>query len=422
MRKYVVFWLIIIFVLGGRLVFYFLQEARLQDGQLMQGVGIVQSQPKISGHKQSFSLKIQDYVIYITTVSKEKLWYGEAVNIAGKIRINNTTKNSYLTIPQASVSVNDQQSVLSTLTNSLRKHVYKIYLVILPADYAALLMGIVFGVQQPMSNNFLTDLKNAGVMHVIAASGMNITLIGGMVMSLSRKYFQRHLAIILSLLVIFFYTALAGFQSSIVRAAIMGALAFSANLTGRQKQSIYILLLTAVGMLVFNPGWLVDIGFQLSFGATAGILLIKPLIDQLTHKWSQGGLSIIDDVSTTVVAQIATTPILLSNFGYFNPLSVVINAFVLWTVPPLMLLGGVGAFVSYIWADLAEVFIYLSYPILWYFVSIISISTNFDTVFVVQNITGVFNLGYYLLLGGILLIVTKKRSQPKAYSKLKHLH
>src|SRR3989344_9386531 len=114
---------------------------------------------------------------------------------------------------------------------------------VLPINYSSLLLGITFGIKEKMTDNFLNNLRITGVMHVIAASGMNVTLFGGFITAVFSFFLKRQLALLLSIFGILFYVVLAGFEPSIIRAAIMGILVFSAQILGRQRLSSYGLIL-----------------------------------------------------------------------------------------------------------------------------------------------------------------------------------
>ena len=118
-------------------------------------------------------------------------------------------------------------------------------------------------------------------------------------------------------------------------------------------------------MLFISPNLISDIGFQLSFTATLGLILI-PKIRAIGKIWVIG-----NDINTTIAAQIATLPILLINFGTYSIYSVLVNGLVLWTVPILMAIGWIGALVGLIFIPLGQLIIYLCYPLLIYFEKIV---------------------------------------------------
>jgi len=122
----------------------------------------------------------------------------------------------------------------------------------------------------------------------------------------------------------------------------------------------YILFLTGFVMLFLWPQFLTDVGFQLSFAATLGIMVIPSLF----KRWEN---ALSGDFLTTFSAQATTLPILLGSFGTYSLWSVLVNLLVLWTVPVLMILGGFAAMVSFVFAPLSKLLLYLCLPFLVYF-------------------------------------------------------
>jgi len=173
-----------------------------------------------------------------------------------------------------------------------------------------------------------------------------------------------------------------------------------AQIIGRQYSSLYGLILAAGGMLLYNPSWLFDVGFELSFGATLGILYLKPLLPKL------GIMG--DDINTTIASQVATLPIMIGSFGSYGLLSIPANAFILWTIPPLMIIGGVGGMVGLLIQPLGRLILFLAFPILFYFEKIIVILASFTFQIYIPEIPISLILGYYLLLISIILILRKR--------------
>jgi len=265
-----------------------------------------------------------------------------------------------------------------------------------------LILGIIFGIKEQMPKDFSNNLKTSGVFHVIAASGMNVTLIGGFISTFFAFFLKRQIAICLSILGIMFYAVLAGLEPSIIRASIMGILVFSAQILGRQTLAINGLFLAGFTMLLVDPTLISDIGFQLSFVATLGLVLI-PKIKAIGKIWVIG-----EGVNTTIAAQIATLPILLANFGTYSIYSILVNGLLLWTVPILMIIGGIGAILGLILMPLGQLLIYLCYPLLLYFETIVNIFGKIGGAITIESLSWQFILGYYCLLSSVLLILRKK--------------
>ena len=220
---------------------------------------------------------------------------------------------------------------------------------------------------------------------------MNVTLIGGFISTGLAFFLKRQIALGVSILAIIFYAVLAGLEASIIRASIMGILVFSSQIMGRQSLAANGLFLAGFVMLFISPILISDIGFQLSFASTLGILSIKPL-------------------PTTIAAQIATLPILLANFGTYSIYSILVNGLVLWTVPILMMVGGAGAIAGLILEPAGQLLIYLCYPLLLYFETIVNFFGKMGGIITIQTLSWQFIIGYYCLLGSGLIIFRKTHS------------
>lgn len=184
----------------------------------------------------------------------------------------------------------------------------------------------------------------------------------------------------------------------------MGILVFSAQILSRQSSAWLGLFFAGFVMLMLSPDLIFDVGFQLSFMATLGLIYPSPLFYSrnkfglLIEKSFIGG-----DVVTTIVAQIVTLPILVINFGSYSPVSILVNGLVLWTVPILMFLGALAGFVGIVFAPIGHVLTYLSLPILSYFESVVNWFGSGTNKLSIGNVPWEFAAGYYLLILALVL-------------------
>jgi len=184
---------------------------------------------------------------------------------------------------------------------------------------------------------------------------------------------------------------MAGFQPPIVRAAIMASLLYTGQFFGRESEIKRILWLTGIIMVIINPFLISDIGFQLSFLATAGLVYIQP---KLKNKMKN------NNFSSSVSAQLATLPVLLLNFGQFNLLSPLINLAVLWTIPFILQAGmGLGIIGLIGGAGMARIFSFLLFPLLYYLEKIIDWSARLTFFrFEISRFGIVWVVVYYFIL------------------------
>ncbi len=392
--------------------FITLDKIQLKDGEIVEFSSRLMTEPSIKGQKQSFQLFYKGNRINIVTSPEDEYHYGQILRVTGNINISLlNNKNTFISIKNPKIEAKDDN--LAVLHN-VRQLIISIFEKNLSPNNSALLLGIVFGIKSTFSSNFLNNLKLLGLMHVIAASGMNVTLTAGFLSAIFLIFFKRQTALVLTIMGIIFYAFLAGFQPSIVRAAIMGIIVFAAQILGRQRLASYSLFITAYIMIIFSPFVIWDVGFQLSFLSTAGLIFLRPIFYEIGVLKKFFKLIIVgEDISTTIAAQIATFPVLLANFGLYSLFSVIINALVLWTVPFIMILGGVGFLVSVISEPLGKLIIYASVPLLFYFERIVNLFSNFSGAINV-SISWPFIASYYLFMlsifGAIYLRKTSRES------------
>lgn len=332
--------------------------------------------------------------------------YGDKIEVTGRLKSQLLTEGDIIfTIdyPEIKHQTRENSPILAVIY-SIRQNIIDYFKLHLDSASAGLLLGIVFGIKDNLPPGFLDQIQKTGVMHVVAASGMNVTMVSGFLFYLFVMFFKRRTAIVLAISGIVFYVALAGFEASIVRAAIMGIIVFSAQILGKQKTSSHILLLTVVLMLFLWPEFLVNIGFQLSVAATMGILFIPPLLGKYTNRISE--VFII-----TIAAQIATLPILIINFGNYSLLSILANALVLWTVPVLTILGMIAAFFVFVLPFLASFLLYLTLPFLLFFQEVVSFFAGLGGELYFPEVAWQFGIAYYLAVAAIILFLNEKISR-----------
>lgn len=393
-----------------RIGWFYSSQTQYQDGDQVSFTTTVTSDPKFFGNMQNFSVNLPTgEIVFVQTGGYPEHSYGDKISVVGKLKVKLLSKkHQILTLSFPKIeSVKNGENYFLAVMNLIRQKVITVFQANLPKDSAALLLGVVFGIKVDFSKTFLANIKTVGVMHIIAASGMNVTMVAGFFFYIFSLGFKRQWAMILSLTGIIFYDFIAGFQSSIIRASIMAALAFSAQILGKQRDGLYILFLTALMMLFWQPNYLTDIGFQLSFAATLGILVIPMFLKRFEN-------GITSDLITTFSAQIATLPILVSGFGVYSLWAIVVNALVLWTVPILMILGGFAAILAFVFEPLFKLLLYLCLPFLLFFEAIVNFFAGLNGSLSLQNVPWQLVAAYYLILIAVLAFGFQKRRNSDA--------
>ncbi|MEK7555085.1 MAG: ComEC/Rec2 family competence protein [Patescibacteria group bacterium] len=210
----------------------------------------------------------------------------------------------------------------------------------LPPEKAAFLAGITLGETGGFSREFKKKLQATGTSHIVALSGYNISVILGAAF-LFFGVLGRKRAIFASGVTVCAFVVMTGAEASVVRAAIMAGVVVLAESSRRIYSFRNAIVVTAAIMVLINPKVLAwDVGFQLSFAAMMGIVLLKPAILACFRIDPRPGfLGFRENFFNTISAEIAVLPILLTSFGTFSVLGAVVNMLVLAAIPTAMALG-----------------------------------------------------------------------------------
>lgn len=216
----------------------------------------------------------------------------------------------------------------------------------IPETEAALGMGFLTGLRRALPPDLSEALKIAGLTHVIVASGYNLTIL----VRLSRRLFVRvskYLSMLSSVAMILGFMAMTGMSPSMSRAGLVAGISLAAWYYGRNVHPLVLLPFAAAITLLINPqfGWN-DLGWQLSFAAFAGVIVLAPLLQRYFFGKKEPG-TIRQILGETISAQIMTLPLLVVAFDVISNVAVVANLLVLPLVPLAMLLTFLaGIFVS----------------------------------------------------------------------------
>lgn len=216
-----------------------------------------------------------------------------------------------------------------------------------PAREAALARGFVLGEDDRIDEATTEDFRRAGLSHLLAVSGQNVALLVLLAMPLLAALglpLRTRLLWLLGLIAV--YVPLAGAGPSIQRAGIMGALSVLATLSGRRASRLYALAFAALVLLVLEPGIAADVGWQLSFAAVLGILLLgRPLRATIEAGIGRRGWrrALAEGAAMTIAATLATAPLIAFHFEAISTMTLVANLLVLPAVAPAMWLGMLAA-------------------------------------------------------------------------------
>jgi competence protein ComEC len=213
----------------------------------------------------------------------------------------------------------------------------------MPAREAALARGFVLGEDEGIDPATKESFRRSGLSHLLAVSGENVTLLGLLaipVLALFGVPLRERLVWVLALIAV--YVPVAGAGPSIQRAAVMGAIGLIATLAGRRASILFAIGVACAVTLAVDPGVARDPGWQLSFAAVLGIVLIgRPLAAALVVRLGPGAArrTLADGLAVTIAATLATAPLIAYRFGVVSTTTLLANILALPAVAPAMWLG-----------------------------------------------------------------------------------
>ena len=237
-------------------------------------------------------------------------------------------------------TLTEKESALQKI-NNYRENILKVHSKYLPSPNLEILGGIVFGddaVSPP--ENIKQSFVNSGLLHILAASGMNVAFIYSFfffLLNLCKVPFKINIGI--CMLSVITYVFMTGLGASVVRAALMLLFVLVGKLIDRDAHSISLLSFVAFLMLIYNPMFINDVGFQLSFIVTFGLLVMTPYLIKSKYRvvnWFIGSISV------PIIAQLWVIPI---QIFYFNNISIY-SVFANIMSVPLISVISFGGFIS----------------------------------------------------------------------------
>ena len=187
----------------------------------------------------------------------------------------------------------------------------------LPADQAAMLPALVLGDTSALTAPTVDEFRVAGLTHLTAVSGANVTIVCGAVL-LAAGVVGPRAAVGMAGLALLAFVVVVQPSASVLRAAVMGAITLLAVVTHRRRQAIPALSATVVILMIGAPQLAVDVGFALSVSATAALVVIAPVWSRrlVDRGWPK---PLADAASVAVAAQLVTAPLVAGMVGDRQP-------------------------------------------------------------------------------------------------------
>lgn len=356
--------------------------------------------------------------VQLTALRYPAYAYGDEIELSGVVRAPEGPSAKYLLsrgirgaarFPEITRIAEGKGSRVRGALFNFKERVLEIFRAALPREEAAFLSGIVLGETAEFTREFREKLQTTGTSHVVALSGYNITIIASSLIAALRTVFRRRLTFAIVVAAIVLFVMMTGAEASAVRAAAMGLLLLLADQVGRAYSIRNAIAIAAFLMVLVNPAILLwDLGFELSFAAILGLVYVRPALTRLFRvPDAPGFLKWRENLWTTIAAQLAVLPILLTRFGEFSAISILPNLLVLLAVPITMGLGFVIAGLGFISLFLAQALGAIATLLLRYALWVIDVFSRIDLSVSGQG-GAVFFLAYYAILIGAVLLVARR--------------
>lgn len=423
--------------LAGFLLFSFtgskLNNISLPFDQEKDFSGTISSYPNPSNNSQNFYLKTNDFgqsvKIYLSTSRFPEYHFGDKLTIIGIIskpknfssfdwisylkRYGSTAeiKNPEILL----ISSDNGNKILSTLYG-LRKKFETAVQKNLPEPESSLAAGLLIGSKQGFSESLINDFSKAGITHIIALSGYNVTIVIVFLSDILLGYISRRKIFIFSTILVIGFVTMTGAAPSVIRAAIITLLIAWGKTIGRRADMTNLILLSATVMVAINPYILrFDVGFQLSFLAFLGLVYFSPVLANFSQKkifrsWPR---FIKSALTETLAAQMFVLPLILSTFGLVSIIAPLTNILILSIIPAVMLFIFLSTLIYWLIPPIGELAYLICYLPLKYILEVARYSAN-SAVSAVQ-ITGYWQkvviVAYVMVLTMILVKFRKNVDQ-----------
>jgi competence protein ComEC len=294
---------------------------------------------------------------------------------------------------------------------------------VLPEPQASLAQGIILGIRGNIPSSVKTDFSRTGTAHILAISGLHLSIVAGILLSLGIWLFgrRRYFYIWLALGIIWLYALLTGMHPPVVRGAIMASLFLTAELLGRQRSAFTSLALAAAIMVGVNPQILWTASFQMSFLAMAGLIFLAPPLMALGRKAVSRTLGedgaatrvasiITDSFSITLGAIMAVWPLVAHYFGIISFVGPPATLLALPALPGIIIAGALAGGLGLIFLPAAQIIAWLAWLFLSYMLLVVSVFAAISPAYIEEVvIDGKVVWAYYIVLALALWLSRYRR-------------
>jgi len=303
--------------------------------------------------------------------NNNKLQYGDVIKISGEFKVPDEarnyggfnykqylkTKKIYGTLSGNKIIVLDKNVSVGKLINNIREDIKNKLKEVLYENNYDLCIGILIGDREQLDDNIENDFRNSNLTHMLAVSGAHISYVI-LALSFVIRKIDKRLSKIITIFFLLFFMALINFTPSVTRASIMSILILISSLFHRKSDVYNNLAFSSMLILVINPYTILDIGFQLSFTGTIGIIFfynkIQACIKQKINYKNKILEYVLNSIIVTISANILIIPIIAYQFNTISLTFWISNLLASPIMGVIVVLGFLTYFISVISIPLAR--------------------------------------------------------------------
>jgi len=403
--------------------------------------GIIAEEPSTGDRTASFRLNVEEIIsgndkspvsgkVQVRTSRYPEYRYGDLITVTGKLKtpekFSDFDYQRYLAIrdiysvmdyPDIELIASNQGDKIPAFIYSARNSMAQSIDRALPEPQSGLAKGIFLGIPGSIPQSIRAQFAATGTSHVLAISGLHLTIIIGLLVMAGSLIFGRryNIHIWLAFIVVWIYAVFTGLEMPIIRSAIMGCVFLLAIFLGRQRNALPALTLAAAIMLGFQPKIIGDVSFQLSYLSMCGLILVFPHFQKLSllQKPEEENRSFVNRISRVILtglfviisALIGIAPLIAYNFGVLPVLAIPTTIFILPVLPLIIITSALVGIIGLILPFLAMIIGWLDWLFISYMLLIVRIFDALPLASIDLKITEPWQVWcYYILLLVILII------------------
>lgn len=397
LRKYVILFLVSVIISNIQITLLekSFDEKYKNVNENLEIVGTIISNPMDKQYKNQYILKVEkinenksykNTNLQLNVKKEEKLLsYGDKIIIKGNFEEASSARNEggfdykqylksknvygIISVDKKDIKLikKNNVDVIDLLANKVSNSMKIKIEQNLSNETSKLLSGILIGNKNNLQKEIQEDFRNSSLSHVLAISGMHVSYIMlGITFVINKMKFNKKISKIITIFILLFFIILTGKTASVTRACFMSSYIILASLFHKKAHVLASISISLLIILIINPYLILDIGLQLSYGGTIGIVLIYPILKKLKKKKEDKNSKfkkiihkvkekILDIILITISANLVIFPIVLFHYNTISFTFIISNLLISPIIGIIIILGFISVFASYIISPISKV-------------------------------------------------------------------